>query len=91
MLSDHKELTRRSFLRSARAAACLAVAGTLASTDAWSADQKREKAKKKPKKAGQMRFGFTTYTWGKPWDIPTLIANCTQAKALGVELRTSQK
>jgi hypothetical protein len=37
------------------------------------------------------RFGFTTYQWGYDWDIPTLIANCSQAKVWGVELRTSQK
>ncbi|MBN1805484.1 MAG: TIM barrel protein [Sedimentisphaerales bacterium] len=36
------------------------------------------------------RFGFTTYQWGKDWDIPTLIANCCKARAFGVELRTSQ-
>jgi hypothetical protein len=36
-----------------------------------------------------MRFGFTTYQWGRDWDIPTLIANCARAKAFGVELRTS--
>jgi sugar phosphate isomerase/epimerase len=92
MHCDDKNLTRRSFLgRNICAATCLTVAGALGSTDAWSAGQKRKKTKKKPKKAGQMRFGFTTYTWGKPWDIPTLITNCTKAKALGVELRTSQK
>jgi hypothetical protein len=38
-----------------------------------------------------MRFGFTTYQWGSDWPIPELIANCTRAKALGVELRTSSK
>jgi hypothetical protein len=36
-----------------------------------------------------MRFGFTTYQWGKDWDIPALIANCEKAGAFGVELRTS--
>ena len=36
------------------------------------------------------RFGFTTYQWGKDWDIPTLIDNCCKARAFGVELRTSQ-
>ena len=39
--------------------------------------------------APDIRFGFTTYTWGKDWDIPTLIANCQSARVLGVELRTS--
>ena len=38
----------------------------------------------------KMRFGFTTYQWGSEWDLPTLIENCAKAKALGVELRTSQ-
>ena len=90
MYSDEKELTRRGFLvQNIRAAACVAAAGTIGATEAGSADQKQKRAKKK--KTGQMRFGFTTYTWGKPWDIPTLIVNCTKAKALGVELRTSQK
>ncbi|MCX8037713.1 MAG: sugar phosphate isomerase/epimerase [Candidatus Sumerlaeia bacterium] len=44
-----------------------------------------------PKKPGKPRFGFTTYQWGRDWDIPTLIANCTKAKVFGVELRTSAK
>jgi sugar phosphate isomerase/epimerase len=37
----------------------------------------------------KMRFGLTTYTWGKDWDIPTLITNCEKAGLYGVELRTS--
>ncbi len=41
------------------------------------------------KRVSKMRFGFTSYQWGSDWDIPTLIANCTKAKAFGVELRTS--
>jgi hypothetical protein len=43
------------------------------------------------RRASKMRFGFTTYQWGADWDLPTLIANCAKAKALGVELRTSAK
>ena len=42
-------------------------------------------------RASKLRFGFTTYQWGSEWDIPTLIANCTRAKAFGVELRTTAK
>ena len=42
-------------------------------------------------RTSRMRFGFTTYQWGQAWDIPTLIANCARAGALGVELRTSMK
>ncbi len=44
-----------------------------------------------PKRTSKMKFGFTTYTWGKDWDIPTIIANCRRAKAFGVEIRTSMK
>jgi len=40
------------------------------------------------KKPAAIRFGFTTYQWGKDWDIPALIANCAGAGALAVELRT---
>jgi sugar phosphate isomerase/epimerase len=39
----------------------------------------------------RLRFGLTTYTWGKDWDIPALIANCGKAGLQGVELRTSLK
>jgi len=42
------------------------------------------------KRIAKTRFGFTTYQWGKDWDIPTLIANCCKAQTFGVELRTSQ-
>ena len=42
-------------------------------------------------RASKMKFGLTSYQWGADWDIPTMIANCTKAKALGVELRTSAK
>lgn len=37
----------------------------------------------------KMAFGLVTYQWGKDWGLPTLIANCEKAKALGVELRTT--
>ena len=42
-------------------------------------------------KGPKVRFGFTSYQWGKDWDIPTTIANLQKAKVLGVELRTSAK
>jgi sugar phosphate isomerase/epimerase len=94
MFNDDKHMTRRGFLdKNMRAAASLTAAGALASTDAFSAQAKKERAKKKDvatKKTGQMRFGLTTYTLGKPWDIPTIIANCTKAEVFGVELRTTQ-
>lgn len=34
-----------------------------------------------------MRLGLVTYNWGKDWDIPTIIKNCTESRVLGVELR----
>jgi hypothetical protein len=36
----------------------------------------------------KMCIGLATYTWGRDWDIPTLIANCRKAGLAGVELRT---
>jgi sugar phosphate isomerase/epimerase len=42
-----------------------------------------------PQAKTKMRFGLATYTWGKDWDIATLIANCEVAGVHGVELRTS--
>lgn len=85
-MSHGNNMTRRAFLdRNVRTAACLASAGGLASTEAWSATGKKKK------KNGHMQFGLTTYTLGKPWDIPTIIANCTTAEVFGVELRTTQK
>lgn len=34
-----------------------------------------------------MKLGLVTYQWGKDWDVPTLIKNCTAANVLGLELR----
>lgn len=34
----------------------------------------------------RLKYGFTTYEWGQDWDLPTIIANCSKAKAFGVEL-----
>jgi len=34
-------------------------------------------------------YGLVTYMWGAEWDLPTLLANCRQTGALGVELRTT--
>jgi hypothetical protein len=42
-------------------------------------------------RVSKIKFGLTSYQWGADWDIPTMIANCTKAKAMGVELRTSAK
>lgn len=40
-----------------------------------------------PRLGSKMKMGLVTYLWGKDWDLPTLIAHCTKAKTLGVELR----
>lgn len=39
------------------------------------------------KPATKMKLGLVTYQWGKDWDLPTLIANCTTTGLGGVELR----
>ena len=38
-------------------------------------------------KETKMKLGLVTYLWGKDWDVPTLIKNCSAAKVYGVELR----
>ena len=80
---------RREFLRSA-GAACAAATATFPFFDLSAAPEEasRKKGSAPAKKAG-MRFGLVTYQWGKDWDLPTVIANCEKADALGVELRTT--
>ena len=34
-----------------------------------------------------IKLGFVTYLWGKDWDLPTLIKNCSDTNIRGVELR----
>ncbi len=38
-----------------------------------------------------LKLGLVTYNWGKDWDIPTIIANCTETGFTGVELRSTHK
>ncbi|GAB2592846.1 sugar phosphate isomerase/epimerase family protein [Spirosoma areae] len=38
-------------------------------------------------KKSAMKLGLVTYLWGKDWDVPTLIKNCTDTNIQGVELR----
>jgi len=82
MSEKTKRISRRDFLTIGAEAAVGAFAAALASRGgaAFGADNKR---------AAKIQFGFTTYQWGKDWDIPTLIANCRKAAVFGVELRTS--
>ncbi|MBM81459.1 MAG: xylose isomerase [Planctomycetaceae bacterium] len=71
--------TRREFLQTAAAATVLTP--SLAAL-----------ANEKPAKAGsKMRLGLVTYNWGKGWDIPTIIKNCSVTGFEGVELRSTHK
>jgi hypothetical protein len=81
--SNRKDLSRRDFLGQGVSLA-MSAAATVALA---SCDSLKTAETKKP--VARTRFGFTTYQWGRDWDVPTLIANCTKAGALGVELRTS--
>jgi len=82
-LSNRKEISRRDFMARGLAVSAGAVAAaTLTSCNSLNPFAKGKNA--------TTRFGFTTYQWGKDWDIPTLIANCRTAEVFGVELRTSQ-
>ncbi len=38
-----------------------------------------------------MKLGLVTYQWGKDWDVPTIIKNCSAAQFSGVELRSTHK
>jgi hypothetical protein len=82
MPSERTGLSRRHLLTNGFCAA----AGTIAAAALSSCKVAETKAGAKHAKT---RFGFTTYQWGKDWDIPTLIANCRKAEVFGVELRTS--
>lgn len=86
--------SRRQFLTSA--AAGVAALPLLASVAG--AAESKEKAKKAPAaplpslaKKSRMKLGTVTYNLAMDWDIPTIIANCTEAKFEGVELRTTHK
>jgi len=84
ILSNRKDLSRRDFLgRSVSFTTGVAALAALASCDSLN-------IAKTEKRAAHTRFGFTTYQWGRDWDVPTLIANCSRAGVFGVELRTSQ-
>lgn len=70
-------VSRRHFLAgSAAGFACL-------SAPAWSAAAKPATKK--------LKLGLVTYNWGKDWDVPTIIRNCTATGFAGVELRSTHK
>lgn len=74
------QISRRDFLGTAAIGA--AVGGVLLNSGPALAQEK---------KGADIRFGLVTYQWGKDWDLPTLIANCSKAGVPGVELRTTHK
>jgi len=74
---------RRHFLQ---AAASLAVLPCL-----WPAHSVLQADENQAASGTQMKLGLVTYEWGKNWDVPTLIKNCTAANFSGVELRTTHK
>jgi len=82
--SDRKKLSRRDFL----SRGLCVTTGAVAAAALTSCDSLKTAETKKS--AARTRFGFTTYQWGKDWDVPALIGNCSKAGVFGVELRTSQ-
>ena len=66
-----------------------ATAGMLACAGSSLGQSRRQGRKHSPLPGENMRYGLVTYQWGKDWDLPTLIENCTRSICLGVELRTT--
>ena len=79
------DISRRDFL------AITALAATTASLGVLGTPRTARSQEKQEKKGAEIRYGLVTYQWGKDWDLPTLITNCSKAGALGVELRTTHK
>lgn len=75
------QFSRREFLTSAAIGATMA-GGALIRPGIAAAQER---------KGGEIRFGLVTFQWGKDWDLPTLIENCSKSETLGVELRTTHK
>lgn len=38
-----------------------------------------------------LKLGLVTYNWGKMWDVPTIIKNCSDTGFTGVELRSTHR
>jgi sugar phosphate isomerase/epimerase len=74
--------SRRRFLHTTGSLAVAGFATTLAGIPG------RTQAAAKDKKA-RIQFGLVTYMWGHDWKLPELLANCQNAGAEGVELRTT--
>jgi len=82
--SNRKALSRRDFISRGL---CVTTGAAAAAALTSCSSLKTTETEKLP---ARTRFGFTTYQWGKDWDVPALIANCSKAEVFGVELRTSQ-
>lgn len=87
---------RRQFLKNATLS--LGSLGLL-STGAFAAEPRAkmpatgaaDAAKPNFAKPSRMHLGTVTYNLAMDWDIPMIIANCTEAQFEGVELRTTHK
>ena len=44
-----------------------------------------------PTDATNLKLGLVTYNWGRSWDVPTIIKNCTTTGFSGVELRSTHQ
>lgn len=79
-----KPTNRREFIQTtALLSGGLAVGGT--GRERQGAKPVKESAKKKP----LLKLGLMSYNLARNWDIETIIKNCTEAKFMHVELRTT--
>jgi hypothetical protein len=82
-MNIHSSISRRNFITTTlRGAAAIGACAGMESFNLFAAQSAATTTSK-------LRFGFTSYQWGKDWDIPTLIANLQKAEVFGMELRTS--
>ncbi|MEA2063404.1 MAG: TIM barrel protein [Gemmatimonadota bacterium] len=79
-----QSITRRDLLASAAAVAT--GAGVLGGC---AKDPRQEPVQEPEKKLGNPRIGLVTYLLAHKWDVPTIIANCTETGFEAVELRTT--
>lgn len=81
MKDDNRKLSRRTFLTQIGAVGTVSVCtrqSLLASI-------------LQANSATELKLGLVTYQWGKDWDLPTIITNCSEAGFSGVELRSTHK
>lgn len=85
--------SRRQFLTTAAGVASLSLLAAAGAAAEPKKKAARVAAGSMPSfaKKSKMKLGTVTYNLAMDWDIPTIIANCTEAKFDGVELRTSHK